>query len=160
MSKYATYQSKEAQIIDTKIIRVSGDCAAVGARVDQLAGIVTSIIENGPGAAPGSEAVRVTAASYSNASGLLSITVDQPINVAANDNVEIENLIFRCSKSADVAFATYNNENGQTQIRTTTDHGLAEGDQVQLEGLVFDCGDGQTNLPREPQYDLLCQPCN
>ena len=150
MSKYSTYQSKQPQIIDKHVIRVSGDCQAVGARVDQLAGIVTSIIENGPTAAPGSDPVRVTGASYSNVSGLLSITVDTPISVAPNDNIEIENLIFRCSKTANVAFATYDNVSGKTQIRTATPHGVGVDDQVTLDGLVFDCGDGQLTYPSNP----------
>ena len=115
-----------------------------------MAGIVTSIIEKGPSAAPGSESVKVTGASYSNVSGLLSITVDRAISVAPNDNIEIQNLIFRCTKTANVAFATYDNKTGLTQIRTATPHGLAETSQVQLEGLVFDCGDGQLTYPANP----------
>ena len=150
MSKYSTYQSQKPQVIDNHVIRVSGDCKAVGARVDQLAGIVTSIIDNGPTAAPGGFPVKVTGASYSNNSGLLSITVNQPIKVAPNDNIKIKDLIFRCTKTANVSFATYDNKTGRTQIRTATPHGLEVTAQVQLDGLVFSCAEGQTTYPKDP----------
>ena len=99
VAKYATYQSKFPQVLDNGLIRVSGDCQAVGARIDQLAGIVTSILDNGPDAAPGGVSVKVTGASYDNTSGNLSVTVDQDISLEVNDTVEIENLIFACESS-------------------------------------------------------------
>jgi len=62
-SKYVTYQARTPQVIDSSVIRVSNGCEAAAARVDQLAGIVTSIIDQGPTAAPGEVPVSVSGAS-------------------------------------------------------------------------------------------------
>ncbi len=77
-SKYVTYQSRTPQVIDSSVIRVPRGCEAVAARVDQLAGIVTSIIQDGPTAAPGGVPVNVTAASYNRLTGDLSVTTFAP----------------------------------------------------------------------------------
>ena len=63
MSKYSTYQSTKPQVIDTSVIRVSGDCRAVVDRVERLAGIVRSIRDTGPAAAPGATPGNGTGAS-------------------------------------------------------------------------------------------------
>ena len=103
-SKYATYQSKNPQILDTSVIRVVGDCKAVGARVDQLAGITTDIIENGPSAAPGGPQYSVVGADYDHTTGLLEITLSGNYGVAVSNIVRLENLEFSC-KSKEIGRA-------------------------------------------------------
>jgi hypothetical protein len=149
-SKYATYQSKEAQVIDTSVIRVSGDCAAVGARVDQLAGIVTSILTEGPEYAPGGAPLNIVAASYNNATGDISITTDEATGLEVNNLVKIENLIFSCQKTSAVHGATYDNETGVCIITSSTPHGLEDGGEVLLEGLEFACPGGSLLYPENP----------
>ena len=150
-SKYSTYQSKNPQVLDERVIRVSGDCKAVEARVEQLAGIVTSIIENGPSAAPGDEPVKVTEASYNGITGNLSITVNQPISISTNDVVKVQNLLFQCNKSSTVSEAYYDNRTGVTRIVTGQPHGLEVAGGVLLEGLLFACNDGSLVYPSEPE---------
>ena len=150
-SKYATYQSKYPQVLDTSVIRTSGDCRAVVDRVDQLAGIVTSIIINGPGEAPGSIPLTITNAVYNNSNGDLSVTTNLAQTIAVDDLVKIENLIFSCQKSALVHNATYDNVSGNTRITTSTPHGLEVAGKVMLEGLEFSCPGGSLIYPEEPQ---------
>ena len=150
ITKYATYQSKFPQVIDNSVIRTSGDCKAVEARVDQLAGIVTSILAEGPLEAPGGQPVNVTAASYSNGTGDLSITVDQSTDIRIGNKVKVENLIFSCQKVSNVHGAEYNNETGEMRVVTTTPHGLEDSGQVLLEGLEFACNDGSLIYPENP----------
>ena len=147
MSKYSTYQSTKPQVIDTSVIRVSGDCMAVVDRVDQLARIVTSILDNGPAAAPGAVPVNVTGASYTNTNGNLLVTVDSAVSLSVNDIVKVRNLIFSCQKTAEVAFAAYDNRTGKTTIRTTVPHGAVENELVTLEGLEFACNKGTEVYP-------------
>ena len=149
-SKYATYQSNKSQVIDERVIRVSGDCKAVEARVDQLAGIVTSIIENGPSVAPGAPSVKVVGASYNNTNGDLAVTVENGISLQTNDIVKVRDLLFSCQKSADVIDASYDNRTGLTIIKTRTPHGLEQTSQVLLEGLEFACDDGSLIYPSDP----------
>ena len=98
-AKYVTYQSNNSQLLDSSVIRVSGDCQAVGERVEELAGIVTSIIKNGPSIAPGGIPVDVVSASYDQSGGALSVTVKEAIDLAPTNIVRIEGLIFECESS-------------------------------------------------------------
>ena len=153
-SKYATYQSKTPQVIDMHVIRAKGDCKAVEARVDQLAGIVTSILNEGPEAAPGGSSVEVSGSSYNNVTGDLLINTLQPSALKSNDIVKIENLIFQCQKIASVSGASYDNRTGVTKITTSTPHGLEVGGDVLLEGLEFACNDGSLIYPADPTRAL------
>ena len=149
-SKQATYQSKFPQVIDSSVIRVSGDCVAVGDRVDQLAGIVTSIIDQGPSAAPGATRVDVKQAVYNNATGDLTVTTKDATSIALSNIVDVRDLLFKCSKTTSVTAASYNNETGLTRIVTASDHFLQEGDKVLLEGLEFSCPGGSLVYPSNP----------
>ena len=149
-SKYVTYQAKTPQVIDTSVIRVSDGCEAAAARVDQLAGIVTSIINQGPTAAPGEVPVSVSGASYNKQTGDLSVTTRLPIDIAANDTIKMENLIFQCSKETDIVSASYNNVSGKTVITTSTPNGVNVGSNLILNGLIFTCSDGTLEYPTTP----------
>ena len=96
VSKYATYQSKKAQVIDERVIRVSGDCKAVEARIQQLAGITTNILNNGPSVAPGGESIDITLASYNEQTGALIISVADDTEIAIGNIIEVKGLIFEC----------------------------------------------------------------
>ena len=148
-SKYVTYQSRTPQVIDTSVIRVSNGCEAAAARVDQLAGIVTSIINEGPTAAPGEVPVSVSGASYNKQTGDLSVTTRFPIDIAANDTIRMERLIFQCSKSTNVVAATYDNLTGKTVITTDTPNGVDVGTNIRLIDLTFACSDGSLVYPSD-----------
>ena len=150
ISKYVTYQSKSPQVIDSRVTRVSGDCGAVVARLDQLAGIVTSIIDEGPTAAPGGVSVKVIGASYNGISGDLVVEVQKPISIAPNDIIKIQNLIFECQKTAKVIGASYDNKSGLFTVKTQTPHGLEEFGQVKLKDLRFACSNGESIYPTDP----------
>jgi hypothetical protein len=150
MSKYATYQSKLPQVVDTSVIRSKDGCVAVEARINQLAGIVTSIINDGPSAAPGGTPLDVTSANYTKNSGALSIRVSGIHNLKANDVVDVRNLTFQCSKVSNVSAATYDNITGVAQFVTVTKHGLKPGESISLEGLEFACNDGSLVYPTVP----------
>ncbi len=156
-SKYVTYQSKTPQIIDTSVIRVSDGCEAAAARVDQLAGIVTSIISQGPTAAPGEVPVSVSGASYNKDTGDISITTSAPVDVASADIVKIENLIFQCSKVTNVTAASYDNLTGKAIITTDTDNGVSIGTRIRLDGLNFACDEGIEVYPEDPNtlFDVI-----
>ena len=149
-SKYVTYQSKTPQVIDSSVIRVSDGCTAAAARVDQLAGIVTSIISDGPTAAPGGVPVAVTGASYNNQTGELSVTTSSVIDVAINDTVKVKDLIFQCSKTTNVIDATYDNVTGKAIITTDNNNGVNVGSKIKLKGLDFSCSDGVSIYPTDP----------
>ena len=148
-SKYATYQSRTPQVIDMSVTRTPRGCEAVAARVDQLAGIVTSIIDDGPTAAPGGVPVNVVAASYNKLSGDISVTTNFPVTVAKDDTIKMENLIFQCSKTSDVVAATYDNQTGRTVITTSSKNGITIGTSVKMEGLIFGCKDGTLIYPAD-----------
>ena len=96
ISKYATYQSRKAQVIDNSVIRVSGDCEAVAARVDQLSDIVTTIIDKGPSAAPGGDSIDITLANYNEQTGQLILSVAEDTDIQVSNLIEIKGLIFEC----------------------------------------------------------------
>ncbi|AOV62173.1 hypothetical protein BOW86_gp208 [Synechococcus phage S-CAM7] len=156
-AKYVTYQARTPQVVDTSVIRVSGGCKAAEARVDQLAGIVTSIIQNGPSAAPGDVPLNVVAASYNKQTGDLSVTTSGETGVAPVDTVKIENLIFQCSKVSNVIGATYDNTTGKAIITTDDDNGISIGTKIRLEGLNFACNDGSLVYPSDPNtvFDVI-----
>ena len=149
-SKYATYQSKLPQVLDTSVIRVSGDCEAVGDRVDQLAGIVTSIIRNGPEAAPGGKTSSIVSANYNNLNGDLTVTTQIPLSLQKPNFVEVRGLIFECVKTSTVSGATYDNTTGVTRITTVNPHKLSVGAGVRLSGLEFSCPGGKLTYPSNP----------
>ena len=150
-SKYATYQSKFPQVIDTSVIRVSGDCEAVGDRVDQLAGIVTSIIRNGPDRAPGGKTSSITNAVYNNLNGDLTITTEAALSLQKPNLVEVRGLTFECTKTLQVSGATYDNTTGVTRITTTKPHKYSVGAGFRLSGLEFSCPGGKLTYPSNPQ---------
>ena len=122
--------------------------SAVAARLDQLSGIVTTIIENGPDAAPGGPLVDVTSASYNNLNGDLSITVQSNIDVKVGDLVNVEGLLFACDRSTGISTVLYNNTTGTLVVTTTEPHQFAENDKVRLEELLFKCNQGTKTYPR------------
>ena len=146
-SKYSTYQSRTPQVVDMSVTRVPRGCEAVAARVDQLSNIVTSIIKEGPSAAPGEVPVNVTSASYNRLTGDLSVTTNRETALASKDIVRMENLIFQCSKTSNVVAATYNNLTGKAVITTESKNGITIGTSVRMEGLVFGCSDGSLIYP-------------
>ena len=149
VSKFATYQSKFPQVLDDGLIRVSGDCQAVGARIDQLAGIVTSILDNGPEAAPGGISVNVTSAAYNNNNGDLSVTVDKNVDLAVGNIISIQDLLFECDRNATVTDALYNNQSGRLRVQANVAHQFSPGDRVRLEGLNFSCVQGSKVYPED-----------
>ena len=152
-SKYATYQSTWSQVIDERVIRVSGDCKAVEARVEQL-GYRNLYHRERSSAAPGDEPVKVTEASYNGITGNIAITVNHPISISTNDIVKVQDLLFQCQKSSTVSEAYYDNRTGVTRIVTGQPHGLEDFGGVLLEGLEFACSDGSLIYPSEPSKAL------
>ena len=101
-SKYATYQSKLPQVIDTSVIRVSGDCVKVAAKVDELAGIITSIIEEGPDIAPGGKILSVRNAVYNTNLQTLSITTNESNSIEQDNLVKIQNILLEYEKDGEL----------------------------------------------------------
>ena len=160
ISKYVTYQSKNAQTLDTSVIRVSGDCKAVGERVEQLSGVVTDIIEQGPGAAPGGHSAKVTSASYNKEAGRLTVTIDKEYPLQKDDIIDIRNLIFECDKRTNVVGATYDRITGRLVVQTDRRNGIEVGIGVFLEGLEFSCGDGSLIYPEDTSKILFVEKVN
>ena len=148
-SKYATYQSQFPQIIDDSVIRVSGDCPGVEDRIEQLAGIVTTIIDQGPQQAPGGSQYNVTQASYNKVNGELSLTLDTDIDLAVNDIVRVQDLLFECNRSTGITTAVYDNKTGLLTVTTDAEHQFTTGDAVRLEGLGFICTLGEKTYPED-----------
>ena len=160
ISKYATYQSKNPQIIDEHVIRVSRGCEAVEARLDQLSNIVTGIIDQGPGCAPGGLSANVISASYTKETGALVIGIDQDAALQVNDVIDVRNLIFECDKRSNVIAASYDRFTGRLVVKTDRRSGAEVGLGIFLEGLEFSCGDGSLVYPEDPSKKLFVDKVN
>ena len=101
-SKYATYQSRFGQVLDTSVIRVSGDCEAVGARLTELTGIVTSIIEKGPDVAPGGVELNVRRAIYNTSTQELSISTREDNTIAATNTIEVKDILLQYEEDGEL----------------------------------------------------------
>jgi hypothetical protein len=101
-SKFATYQSRFGQVLDTSVIRVSGDCAAVAARVDELTGITTSIIEKGPDVAPGGVRLDVRQAFYNTNTQELSISTREDNTIAPTNTIEVRDILLQYEQDGEL----------------------------------------------------------